>query len=444
MACALLTSAQMLYAQLLGLLSVVALPTLAAGCSDHVTFERESSGLAITLQNGRDFLQSVDGNKVVLLKKVRGVALPFRDDEFQGKNIVIHPSSLDVDDGLFARVTEVEPSNDRLTLTVRALDLAEMADAARNGDDTLTIFRNPRLEELPSTFAQLKRSTGTPGLKPLGVPGLDLSLGTRSDDPSDSTTSTTPSSSWPPTIGGFTGLNKNFIGFAGATFKPEDMSFTPGLSAKWIDGGFELGADMKLNTKFKIEIKGAVAGATPVYENVKDEKLLVVAKGGPVTLFEAPVTVGGVYTTFGVKGGITCFARVEQKFAGTLNVDMGAALSGSVAVRVTKQSDSDPTISEGDIPFDVSGHADVSFDAELGATTPSIYCEVPKLAAYVIPGGRIAEKLGGPQASVGIAGRFYGSWDGEPTYKVQTFAAVSAEPFGRPIGAELVLHTYVP
>jgi hypothetical protein len=410
------------------------LVALAAGCSGPVG-GGESRKAALTLENGVRYLVKIDGDRVVLRRKVGEHYLPFDDKAFVGKNIVVYPSTVAGDDGIFARVTAIEPAADTITLRVRALQLDELAQAAKDGDDTLTIDRNPAvMRSLPATLEGANHPTGS--ITPQSL-DLNLSLGLKTEGDS----SGQPTVDWPPILGMSAGLTSNLIGAASATFDESDFSFTPGLTAKWVDDGIQLGADMKLSAKFTATLRATALATAPIYETVEKQNLLVLVKGGPVTLFSAPVMVAGVYTTIEVRAQLGCYGRVEGRVAGKLSVDLGAGLSGSAAIKL---GSGDGLVSEGDIPFSATGHADASFEPEDASVSPSVYCEVPRVGVYLQPGGKIAQKLGGPSVYAAVVGKAYAAWDTEPNFKVQAVVGVTAEPLGHAIGAEATLLTWKP
>src|SRR5436189_81228 len=89
---------------------IVALGSGVVACSDAEELGTSSSAnAALTLENGERFLDRIEGDRVILHRTVNGRELPFKDDEFPGKNIVIHPTTSKSDDGIMARVLRVEP-----------------------------------------------------------------------------------------------------------------------------------------------------------------------------------------------------------------------------------------------------------------------------------------------------------------------------------------------
>jgi hypothetical protein len=240
-------------------------------------------------------------------------------------------------------------------------------------------------------------------------------------------------------------LTSTIFGGASTTFRDTEFSFEPGLSGRWIDGrGLELGAKLALSTQLHIDIDATLLVGKPVMERVGDQDLLAITSAGPVTLIDAPVLIGGVYATVGVRASVGCYARVEQHFKGTLNVDIGASVEGSALFEVSPSSASEDWISEGDVPFSADGHASVSFDPDEASATPSIYCELPRLQIFVQPGGRLLERIGGPSVYVATVGKFYASWDDGADVNVALVAGATVKPFGKQLTAEATLLTWRP
>ena len=80
--------------------SLIALGSAASACSDPEALGTSGSNLAMTLENGERYLDRIDGDRVVLFRTVNGRDLPFKDNEFPGKNIVIHPTTAKGDESL--------------------------------------------------------------------------------------------------------------------------------------------------------------------------------------------------------------------------------------------------------------------------------------------------------------------------------------------------------
>lgn len=420
-----------------------------AGCSGDGAAAAAANQAPLTLAEGHRYLVRIDGDEVVLKRHVEGHPLPFADDEFVGKNLVIHSTDLEGDDGVFARVVSYEVQGDDLALHVRPLGLDEIANATLDGDDTLTLYKNPKLTQLPTILSDAvgvragETDAGAAGSFGIGLRSLSpLDLGIASGT-TDVTSSV--SAEWPPTLGGMIGFTSAISGGASVKFRDTEFSFVPGLSGRWIEKrGLELGASLQLKTRFKMDIDALALASKPVVEKVAEKDLLALGKAGPITLFEAPVLLGGVYTTVGVKGSLGCYGRVEQHFKGTVVVDIEAKVAGSVVFEVSPSSDAEKWITEGRTPFEASGHADVHFDNEDLETNPSLYCELPRLTVYVQPGGKVLDTLGGPRAYVAAVGKYYTSWEDEGGFKVQGVAGISAKPLGKSVGAEMPLVTWQP
>ena len=419
----------------------------AMGCSAAAEEEETSDDAAITLEDGHKYFDRVQGDQLFLFREAEGSTFPYAPEELVGKNIVIHPLRADGTDGVMARATSVSTTSTHLVVRIRPLDLAEMAQATKNGDDTITIFRNPRVREvsqLPSAGQSVGGGGGGGGgggirTASRGPFDVELGLAPQNGTPSGLETN------WPPVLSGFGTLTGNIAGYAMGYFTDQHFDFTPGLKAQWVGGrGLELSANFKLDTGFTLDVYAAAMAGAPVYEKVAGKDLLVLYRGGPVTLFQAPVLVGGVYSTVAVHAYVGCFANVEQKFHGTLKVSLGTTLSGSVLVQAGLSTPVDQWVVPGRTPFTATGHASGSFDVAQAAITPSVYCELPRVTVAVQPGGPLLEKLGGPQAYVGVVGRFYTSWDVEPGFRVQAVVGASVSPFGRYVSTEASFLTWRP
>lgn len=437
-----------MYVRAVGLLLVSTAFAALAGCSGNDAAAGGANQAPLTLSEGHRYLVRIDGDQVVLKRHVDGHPLPFDDAAFVGKNLVIHPSDASGDDGLFARVESESVDGDLLTLHVRPLGIDEIAKASLDGDDTLTLYKNAKLAALPTILPNAAGvhepvEAGAAGSYGVGTQSFTegaLRLMSDSTEPQSGTTV-----EWPPTIGGMIGFTGALSGGASVKFRDTDFSFVPGLSGRWIeDRGLELGADLDLKVRFTMDIDALALASKPVIEKVAEKDLLTLTKAGPVTLFEAPVLLGGVYTTVGVKGSLGCYGRVEQHFKGSVVVDIEAKVAGSVVFEVSPSSSSDKWITEGNTPFDASGHADVHFDADDVSTNPSLYCELPRLTVYVQPGGKLLDTLGGPRAYVAAVGKYYTSWEDEGGFKVQGVAGITAKPLGKTVTAEMPLVTWRP
>ena len=425
-----------------------------AACADDPAALGSTLEAPLTLDEGHKFLVSIDGNRVVLERKVGTHPLPFTDQQFVGKNIVIHPKSASRgEDGVFARVLRVEDvGKTRVALIVRPLELDELGNAARNGDDTLTIYKNPSLRELPrelGTSNDARYGVGGGGRSDAGTYGTSIGTLTLPFGELSPLTTEQPergvSVPWPPTLSNMGTLTTTLSGGASTKFRDLDFSFEPGLSGKWVEGrGLELGARLALSTKMKIDIDALLLVGKPIMQKVGESTLVALTSAGPITLVEAPVLLGGVYTTVGVKASIGCFARVEQHFKGTLDIDIAAVIEGSAMFEISPSSPSEEWITEGAVPFSSSGHAYVNFVPEESSTKPSIFCELPRLTVFVQPGGKVLDSIGGPQVFLASVGKFYSAWDAEPDISVALAAGVTAKPLGKQVTAETTLLTWRP
>jgi hypothetical protein len=359
---------------------------------------------AFTVDHGDRFVVSATPERIVLAKKVGGVAFPFDEESLLGKAILIHPVDRRAVNGVYARALSVASEGDRYVIQGEPLTLAEMETIAE--DDIVRIFIDPKTSRAsrPEEGEPLSPATLRPRALTanVGFNGLD--------------------------VGGFAGLDNASLLKPGVTFSHhiEKVSVTPEMLVDWTsEKGLELGARGTFEWKSKVTI-GGHAGA---------EFFRSMTVESPPYIIAVPIGAVPVPVTLSASAVVSCSAGADAPLALAVTIAFEAKVGGSFYVHPTSYSSPASWMSAGSWEPELSGSGSVTPELE-DTSGVTVQCAAPHIELKAMVAG-VAGVYLALTPNVTIAGP-------SPGVEAVLAAGVRGKLFGRDVGKEITLLSWKP
>lgn len=375
---------------------LVASSTLFAACAAPADDDGAVTGSesAFTVERGDRFVVSASPERIVLSKKVNGVAFPFDERSLLGKAILIHPTKRAVT-GVYARALSVTTEGDRYVVTSQPLTLGEMETIPESDIVRIFVEANPRRLSTSSIRPLAVASSA-------GVNGL--------------------------TFNGYLGLSKPALLSPGITLTHtvDEASFDPDVLLDWTsERGLELGLRASLGWRSKLTIGGRAGGEFFRSATLASPPLVVTI---PIGAALVPVTLSG-------SAFVACSALSTATAQIDVDVVASARVGGSFYVKPSWDTLPTGWVSEGTWKPEATGTGSVT-SALAAAPGPTISCALPRIEVKALLAG-----AAGPYFAFSPVA----SMDGlTPRFQATLSAGVQANVLGTSRAFEVTLLTWKP